>query len=48
MVGSSCKRHDLLREKQVEKLQEILNDNEIENGRGLNQQLAPIRVDDTC
>ena len=47
MVGSSCKRHDLLREKQAEKLKEALNNDEIETGRGLNQQLAPIRAGDT-
>ena len=47
VVGSSCKRHDLLREKQAEKLREALNNDEIETGRGLNQQLAPIRAGDT-
>jgi len=46
MVGSSCKRHDLLREKQAEKLREALNNDEIETSRGLNQQLAPIRASD--
>jgi len=43
VVGSSCKRHDLLREKQVQKLREVLNNDEIETARELNQQLAPIR-----
>jgi len=36
-----------LREKQAEKLREALSNDEIETGRGLNQQLAPTRAGDT-
>ncbi|KAL7132312.1 hypothetical protein ABFS83_12G065000 [Erythranthe nasuta] len=38
IVGSSCKRRDLLREKQSEKIIEALNLGEISSGRGLNQK----------
>ena len=47
VVGASCKRHDLLREKQAKRVKEALKNDEIETGRGLNQQLAPIRAGDT-
>ncbi|XP_012844543.1 PREDICTED: uncharacterized protein LOC105964581 [Erythranthe guttata] len=38
VVGSSCKRRDLLREKQSEKILEALDMGEISTGRGLNQE----------
>ena len=47
MVGASCKRHDLLREKQAERVKEALSNGNIESGRGLNQELAPVRAGDT-
>ena len=46
-MGASCKRHDLLREKQAERVKEALKNDEIETRRGLNQQLAPLRAGDT-
>ena len=45
-MGASCKRHDLLCEKQGESVKEALKNDEIETGRGLNQQLALIRTGD--
>jgi len=33
-VGASCKQHDLLREKQAERVKEALKNDEIETGVG--------------
>ncbi|KAL7157674.1 hypothetical protein ABFS83_02G093400 [Erythranthe nasuta] len=47
IVGSSCKRRDLLRDKQSEKIIETHNLGEISSGRGLNQETNLKRVGDT-
>ncbi|XP_012835790.1 PREDICTED: zinc finger MYM-type protein 1-like [Erythranthe guttata] len=47
VVGSSCKRRDLLREKQSEKIIEALDMGDISSGRGLNQETNLKRAGDT-
>ncbi|XP_058776678.1 LOW QUALITY PROTEIN: uncharacterized protein LOC131651006 [Vicia villosa] len=38
VVGASCKRRDILRESQIKKVKEALQEGEISSGRGLNQE----------
>ncbi|XP_012832961.1 PREDICTED: zinc finger MYM-type protein 1-like [Erythranthe guttata] len=47
VVGSSCKRRDLLRKKQHENIIDALNIGEISSGRGLNQETNLKRAGDT-
>ncbi|XP_047942832.1 zinc finger MYM-type protein 1-like [Salvia hispanica] len=47
VIGSSCKRRDILREKQREKILERIASDEIHTGRGLNQEMALKRPGDT-
>ncbi|XP_021855585.2 uncharacterized protein [Spinacia oleracea] len=47
VVGVSCKRKDMLREKQAEIVVKALEDGEIESGKGLNQELGLGRSGDT-
>ncbi|XP_023772425.1 uncharacterized protein LOC111921067 [Lactuca sativa] len=43
----SCKRQDMLRESQREKVQKSIGNSELETGRGLNQESSLVRVGDT-
>ncbi|XP_075645560.1 uncharacterized protein LOC142616631 [Castanea sativa] len=47
IVGASCKRHDILREKRNAEVIEALKNNEISTGRGLNQEMSLKRPGDT-
>jgi hypothetical protein len=47
VVGGSCKRKDILREKQAQKIVEAMSLGEIENGRGLHQEYTLQRANDT-
>ncbi|XP_076923185.1 uncharacterized protein LOC143585242 [Bidens hawaiensis] len=47
VVCSSCKRIDMLRESQQEKLKEAIGREELETGSGLNQELSLARAGDT-
>lgn len=47
VVGGSCKRRDILREKQASKVIEALSSGEITSGRGLNQESSLQRPGDT-
>ncbi|KAF8393116.1 hypothetical protein HHK36_021357 [Tetracentron sinense] len=47
VVGSSCKRHDILQEKQVDKIIEALKSGELLSGQGLNQETSLKRAGDT-
>ncbi|XP_059658681.1 uncharacterized protein LOC132305013 [Cornus florida] len=47
VVGASCKRRDILHEKQATMVIEALNNGEIESGRGLNQNTILKRASDT-
>lgn len=47
VVGGSCKRKDIFREKQAEKIVEAMSLGEIENGRGLHQENTLQRANDT-
>ncbi|KAL4611456.1 hypothetical protein ACB092_08G124600 [Castanea dentata] len=47
IVGASCKRHDILREKRNAEVIEALKNNEISTGRGLNQEMSLKRLGDT-
>ncbi|XP_056695018.1 uncharacterized protein [Spinacia oleracea] len=47
VVGVSCKRKDMLREKQAETVVKALEDGEIESGKRLNQELGLGRPGDT-
>ncbi|KAM4105647.1 hypothetical protein ACB094_04G007700 [Castanea mollissima] len=47
IVGASCKRHDILREKRNAEVIEALKNNEISIGRGLNQEMSLKRPGDT-
>ncbi|KAJ8768080.1 hypothetical protein K2173_021020 [Erythroxylum novogranatense] len=47
VVGASCKRRDILREKQLYKVVEELHNGEISSGRGLNQEPTLRRAGDT-
>ncbi|XP_075492408.1 uncharacterized protein LOC142530458 [Primulina tabacum] len=48
VVGASCKRYDLLREKHSDFIVEALERDEISSGRGLNQETTLQRAGDTC
>ena len=47
VVGGSCKRRDILREKQAAKIIEALSNNDIGSGRGLNQESTLVCASDT-
>lgn len=47
IVGASCKRWDILREKQVEKVIKGLKSGELSSGQGLNQETSLKRSSDT-
>ncbi|KAJ8767175.1 hypothetical protein K2173_013572 [Erythroxylum novogranatense] len=47
VVGASCKRRDILREKQLYKVVEELHNGEISSGRGLNQETTLRRAGET-
>ncbi|CAN6547091.1 unnamed protein product [Malus baccata var. baccata] len=46
-IGSSCKRHDAFREKQLEQIKKALDVGDLETGRGLNQESSLMRPCDT-
>ncbi|KAF8396511.1 hypothetical protein HHK36_018134 [Tetracentron sinense] len=47
VVGASCKRRDILREKQADKVIEALSSGELSSGQGLNQETSLKRAGDT-
>ncbi|KAL6581953.1 hypothetical protein OROMI_005967 [Orobanche minor] len=47
VVGASCKRKDMIREKQAEKVAEAIDNGLIETGTGLNQEVSLQRAADT-
>ncbi|KAL6538265.1 hypothetical protein OROGR_012253 [Orobanche gracilis] len=47
VVGGSCKRTDMIRDSQKERLLKEIGHGEIETGSGLNQELSLIRAGDT-
>ena len=47
IVGASCKRRDILREKRNAEVIEALKNNEISTGHGLNQEMSLKRPGDT-
>ncbi|CAN1244621.1 Zinc finger MYM-type protein 1 [Linum perenne] len=47
VVGASCKRRDIVRETQAEKVADAISCGEIETGRGLNQEISLKRPSDT-
>ncbi|XP_047949207.1 zinc finger MYM-type protein 1-like [Salvia hispanica] len=47
-VGGSCKRRDILREKQRDNIIKEIASDEISTGRGLNQEMSLKRPGDTC
>ncbi|XP_028062659.1 zinc finger MYM-type protein 1-like [Camellia sinensis] len=47
VVGASCKRRDIVREKQAAKVTEALNTGELSSGQGLNQETNLKRAGDT-
>lgn len=47
VVGGSCKRRDLLREKQAQKIVKAIETGEIETGKGKNQECTLQRATDT-
>ncbi|KAH1240684.1 Zinc finger MYM-type protein 1 [Glycine max] len=47
VVGGSCKRHDMLREKQINYVRKALGKGEIPSGQGLNQETSLKRAVDT-
>ncbi|PIN11338.1 hypothetical protein CDL12_16064 [Handroanthus impetiginosus] len=47
VVGASCKRRDILRQKQLDKISEELGKYEISSGQGLNQETTLKRPSDT-
>jgi hypothetical protein len=47
VVGASCKRRDILREKQIAKVVEVLQNNEMSTGRDLNQEMNIKRPNNT-
>ncbi|CAN1193184.1 Zinc finger MYM-type protein 1 [Linum perenne] len=47
LVGASCKRRDIVRETQAEKVADAISCGEIETGRGLNQEISLKRPSDT-
>ena len=47
VVGASCKRRDILWEKQVTIVIELIDNEELSSGRGLNQETNLTRACDT-
>ncbi|XP_070682361.1 uncharacterized protein [Malus domestica] len=47
-IGSSCKRRDAFREKQLEQIKKALDIGDLEMGKGLNQESSLMRPCDTC
>ncbi|KAJ9565413.1 hypothetical protein OSB04_001379 [Centaurea solstitialis] len=47
VVNSSCKRKDMLRESHKDRIQEQIGNDEIETGKGLNQEISLVRAGDT-
>ncbi|CAN6726076.1 unnamed protein product [Malus baccata var. baccata] len=47
IIGSSCKRRDTFREKQLEQIKKALDVGDLEMGRGLNQESSLMRPCDT-
>ncbi|XP_028061892.1 uncharacterized protein LOC114265320 [Camellia sinensis] len=47
VVGASCKRRDIVREKQAAKVAKALNTRELSSGQGLNQETNLKRTGDT-
>ncbi|XP_077222048.1 uncharacterized protein LOC143855878 [Tasmannia lanceolata] len=47
VVGGSCKRHDILQEIQLAKIKEALENGELSNGQGLDQETTLKRAGDT-
>ena len=47
MVGASCKRQDIVRETEANKIEEAIALGELETGRGLNQEIGMKRPSDT-
>ncbi|XP_057452471.1 uncharacterized protein LOC130744300 [Lotus japonicus] len=47
VAGASCKRRDILRDKQATKVKEALQKGEISSGRGLNQEITIKKAKDT-
>ncbi|CAN1125912.1 Zinc finger MYM-type protein 1 [Linum perenne] len=47
LVGASCKRRDIVRETQAEKVADAISCGETETGRGLNQEISLKRPSDT-
>ncbi|KAK9288035.1 hypothetical protein L1049_016480 [Liquidambar formosana] len=48
VVGLSCKRQDHLRDKQTNMVRETIDNGELANGHGLNQEISIQRAGDTC
>ena len=48
VVGASCKRPDILREKQATRVIELIYNEELSSGRSLNQETNLTRACDTC
>ncbi|PKA65687.1 hypothetical protein AXF42_Ash013102 [Apostasia shenzhenica] len=48
VVGGSCKRRDMLREKRIAEVKEALENDIILSGRGLNQKRSLKRPADVC
>nr|XP_008385685.2 zinc finger MYM-type protein 1-like [Malus domestica] len=46
-IGSSCKRRDVFREKELEQIKKALDVGDLETGRGLNQESSLMRPCDT-
>ena len=47
VVGASCKRRDMLRERQVAHISEALENGELTSGHGLNQETNVNRAGET-
>ena len=47
VAGASCKRRDILREKQATRVIELIDNEELSSGRGLNQETNLTRACDT-
>ncbi|GAV89067.1 LOW QUALITY PROTEIN: DUF4371 domain-containing protein, partial [Cephalotus follicularis] len=47
IVGASCKRRDILREKEAVRLTKALGSGEVTNGQGLNQETSLKRAEET-
>ncbi|XP_024976271.1 zinc finger MYM-type protein 1-like [Cynara cardunculus var. scolymus] len=47
VVNSSCKRKDMIRKSHKERIQEEIGNDEIETGKGLNQEISLVRAGDT-